>query len=236
MENLEPGDLVIGIVDRIVGTVVFVKLDEKTEGSIVLSEIAPGRIRNLREYVVPNKKIVCKVLRISDSGTIELSLRRVSQKEKKEIFEKEELKKSYYNIIKSILKENSEKVIKEIETKEGIIEFFEEIKKEKEKGKEYFSEEELNRILQIINSYKKKKRLIKKEISLLSYKPEGVLLIKKILNSNEIKIRYIAAGRYSLEIESEDPKEAEKKIKNYLIDLEKNAKKGGLEFSIKQNN
>jgi hypothetical protein len=34
----------------------------------------------------------------------------------------------------------------------------------KEKGKEYFSEEELNRILQILNSYKKKKRLIKKEI------------------------------------------------------------------------
>jgi translation initiation factor 2 alpha subunit (eIF-2alpha) len=56
--ELEVGDVVLCTVDRTAGTVVFVKIDGYGEGSIITSEIAPGRIRNLREYVVPKKKIV----------------------------------------------------------------------------------------------------------------------------------------------------------------------------------
>ena len=80
--ELEVGDLVMCTVDRIVGTVVFVKIDGYGEGGIIMSEIAPGRIRNLRDYVVPKKRIACKVLRIS-GNRIDLSLRRVTPKEKK---------------------------------------------------------------------------------------------------------------------------------------------------------
>ena len=54
------------------------------ERSRILSEIAPGRIRNLREYVVTKKRIICKILRISGER-IYLSLRRVTPKEQKEI-------------------------------------------------------------------------------------------------------------------------------------------------------
>ena len=55
---LEEGDMTLCTVDRIAGTVVFVKIEgEEREGSIILSEIAPGRIRNLRDYVIPKKKI-----------------------------------------------------------------------------------------------------------------------------------------------------------------------------------
>src|SRR4030065_438102 len=98
MEKLEVGDIVLCTVDRIVGTVVFVKIpseNREIEGSILMSEIAPGRIRNIRDYVVPKKKIACKVLRISPQGNTELSLRRVSQKEKKEVIEQEKQEKSY---------------------------------------------------------------------------------------------------------------------------------------------
>ncbi len=71
-------------VDKIAGTVVFVTIDGNGQGSIVLSEIAPGRIRNLRNYVVPKKRIICKVLKIS-RDYVALSLRRVTQKERKEL-------------------------------------------------------------------------------------------------------------------------------------------------------
>jgi translation initiation factor 2 alpha subunit (eIF-2alpha) len=81
---LETGDVVLCTVDRIVGTTVFVHIEGNGEGSIILSEIAPGRIRNIRDYVVPKKKIICKVLRIS-GDRIELSLRRVTLKEQKDI-------------------------------------------------------------------------------------------------------------------------------------------------------
>jgi translation initiation factor 2 alpha subunit (eIF-2alpha) len=48
--ELEPGDLILCTVDRIVGTTVFVKMQgTDKEGSIVFSEVSPGRIRNIRE-------------------------------------------------------------------------------------------------------------------------------------------------------------------------------------------
>ena len=76
--ELEEGDVVLCTVERIVGTIVFVRIKGDGEGSITMSEIAPGRIRNLRDYVVPKKKIVCKVLRISPNRNTDLSLRRVT--------------------------------------------------------------------------------------------------------------------------------------------------------------
>src|SRR3989344_8819798 len=113
--SLEIGDFVICIVDRIVGTIVFVKIEgEEREGSLILSEVAPGRIRNLRDYVVPKKMIVCKILSISPNGNINLSLRRVSEKERKETLNEYKQEKSYLKILKSLLKEKAEKVIEEI--------------------------------------------------------------------------------------------------------------------------
>src|SRR3990172_307397 len=115
--ELEVGDAVLCTVDRIVGTVVFVKihgLEKETEGSIVMSEVAPGRIRNIRDYVVPHKKIVCKVLRIGSNGHIDLSLRRVTQKESKEVKKKTENEQSYEKILKSVIKDRAEQALEKI--------------------------------------------------------------------------------------------------------------------------
>ena len=98
--EIEPGDILICNVEKIVGTTVFVEIvGTKMPGTIILSEIAAGRIRNLRDYVVPKKTIICKVLRIMNDH-IELSLRRVKEKEQKEVLEKNKLEKSYINILK----------------------------------------------------------------------------------------------------------------------------------------
>src|SRR3989344_570630 len=76
----EVGDTVICTVNKILYHSVFVSIDdyENLEGMIHISEIAPGRIRNLRDYVVEGKKIVCSVLNINPQGNIDLSLRRVN--------------------------------------------------------------------------------------------------------------------------------------------------------------
>ncbi|MBI2043960.1 hypothetical protein HYT24_01195, partial [Candidatus Pacearchaeota archaeon] len=118
---LEIGDLVLCTVDKIERTTVFVKLSvngKETDGSINFSEIAPGRIRNIRDYVVPKKKIVCKILRITPAGNIELSLRRVSQKEAKEVLGKEQQGKSYLSMIKSVVGERADNIIKDISKEE----------------------------------------------------------------------------------------------------------------------
>jgi len=121
--NLEEGDLVLCTVERIERTVVFVKIflnGEEIGGSVTTSEIAPGRIRNIRDYVVPKKKIVCKVLRISQKGNIELSLRRVTPKEKKEVMDQDSQEKSYIKILKSVLG-NKQKVTIESEIDPNLI-------------------------------------------------------------------------------------------------------------------
>ncbi|MDD5012176.1 MAG: hypothetical protein PHQ66_00810 [Candidatus Nanoarchaeia archaeon] len=234
---LEVGDLILCTVDRIVGTVVFVRLNvdgKDVEGNIVFSEIAPGRIRNIRDYVVPKKKIVCKVLRISQSGNIDLSLRRVSQKERKEILEQEQQEKSYTSIVKGVFGEKAEEIIKKISEKEKLYSFLEEARTDSASLEKIAGKENTKKILDILNTQKKTKKKVKKEIHMTTIKPNGIALIKKILeNFKGIEVKYIAAGKYSLESESEDVKITDKKIREMTDVAEKEARKLGVEFAVK---
>ena len=232
--QLEEGDIVLCTVDRIVRTNVFVHIEGHGEGTIILSEIAPGRIRNIRNYVVPKKKIVCKILRIKN-GNIDLSLRRVSKKEKKEKLEEVKQEKSYASIIKSVVKDKTEEIIKKIGIEDSLFDFVQEAKENPKKLEEFFTKNDSKKILDILNTQKQKRAIIKKEISLTTKKPDGLNLIKKILGAlKEIKITYISAGKYVLETKSDDLKKADQKLMGIIFDIEKQSKKQGLEFSIKE--
>src|SRR3989344_529510 len=79
-------ELVLCTVTAVQYSSVFCTLDEygARTGMIHISEVAPGRIRNIREFVKEGKKIVCKVLRINtERGHIDLSLRRVTEMQKR---------------------------------------------------------------------------------------------------------------------------------------------------------
>ena len=227
--------MVLCTVDRIAGTVVFVKIEgEEREGSIILSEIAPGRIRNLREYVIPKKKIVCKVLKTS-GGTISLSLRRVTQKEKKEVMDEYNQERSYGSILRSVLKEKSNNIIESI-TKEGrLYNFFEETRKNPKKLEDLIGKEDAKKILDIVLEQKKKKTIIKRTIYLKTQEPNGIYIIKSILeNPGEIEIKYLSAGKYSLKIETDDGKKGDQKMKTFLEGIEKKAKETGAQFEIRE--
>jgi translation initiation factor 2 alpha subunit (eIF-2alpha) len=232
---LEEGEMVLCTVEKIAGTVVFVKIEgEEREGSIILSEIAPGRIRNLREYVIPKKKIVCKILKTT-GGTISLSLRRVTLKEKKEIMDEHNQEKSYVSILKSVLKEKSNDIIEKI-TKEGkLYDFFEETRKDPKKLENLIAKEDAKRILDIILEQKKKKTIIKRTIYLKTQEPNGIYILKSILeNPGEIEIKYLSAGKYSLKMETDDGKKGDQKLKTFLENIEKKAKEKGAQFETKE--
>ncbi len=232
-QKLEIGDVVMCTVERIVGTTVFVKIEGNGEGSIILSEIAPGRIRNLRDYVVPKKIIICKVIRVS-GDRIDLSLRRVSPKEQKEIREKYKLEKSCQSILKTILGKNAESVISEIEKNSSIYNFLEEAKENPGILEKCAGKEESRRILSILKDQKKKKFILKKEFTLTTKRSNGLELIKDILGKiKNLEIKYISAGRYSIKNEDMDPKKADNLITQTLEEIEKSAKKQGLDFGVK---
>ena len=231
--NLETGDIVLCTVDRIVGTTVFVNIEGDGEGSIVFSEVAPGRIRNIRDYVVPKKKIVCKVLRIS-GDRIDLSFRRVTLKEQKEIKERYKQERSFASILKTVLKEKAEDVLEKISRRESIHGFLQRIKNNQEELEELIGKQDSKKVLEILQTAQKKKiAVIKREIILKSMDSEGLKKIKDILGEiNGIEVRYISAGRYSLKREDEDAKEGDQKLREILEIIEKRAKKNGLDFSI----
>ena len=76
----EEDELVMCTVTQVQFHSVFVTLDEYDKGGMIhISEVSPGRIRNIRDFVREGKKIVCKVLRVNEEkGHIDLSLRRVT--------------------------------------------------------------------------------------------------------------------------------------------------------------
>ncbi|MFH1787253.1 MAG: hypothetical protein ABH811_00450 [archaeon] len=233
-EQLEVGDVVMCTVDRIVGTVVFVKIDGNGEGNIILSEIAPGRIRNLRDYVVPKKKIVCKVLRISDEK-INLSLRRVTQKEEKEIKEQYKQEKSSESVLNSILGKKAEEIIQGILKQNTLYNFLQKAKENSKEIENLLGKEDAKKILDILKNQKQKKAILKREIKLTTTKSNGLSLIKEILgNIKEVEIKYISAGKYSIKNQAEDIKKADNQLKEILKSIADKSKKLGVEFSVKE--
>ncbi|MDP3965949.1 MAG: hypothetical protein Q8Q04_00275 [archaeon] len=229
--EIEAGDILICTVDKIIGTTVFVEIEGTPKrGTIILSEISAGRIRNLRDYVVPKKIIVCKVLRVS-KDQIELSLRRVKEKEKKEALERSKAEKSYEGVLKSILKDKGEEAIKKIKEISSIPEFLEISKDNPSELIRIIGKEDSEKVLAIIKKQKKKNVQVKKKIKLVSEDPDGLKLIKAILSEKEAEIMYLAAGNYSVKVEEENIKKADQKIKEIIERIEKDCKKNDIEFS-----
>ncbi|MHC1586792.1 MAG: translation initiation factor IF-2 subunit alpha [Candidatus Hecatellaceae archaeon] len=83
----EPGELVIATVNTVKDYGAYLGLDEYggMEGFLHISEVSTSWVRNIRDYVRPGQKVVAKVLRVDPSRRhIDLSLRRVSGKERQE--------------------------------------------------------------------------------------------------------------------------------------------------------
>lgn len=231
MEEYAVGDLVLCTVTSIEKTIVHVKIEDKEEGTITFNEISPGRIRNIRDYVVPKKQIVCKILRIKNNH-IELSFRRVTKKEKEEVLERERLEKSSENILKGVLKEQSKDIISKIKESSKIFDFLEDSIEDKKELESLVGKENSEKIIQTFIEKQKKEVKVVQEISLKSNAPDGISRIKKILDITDknAKVSYVAASKYKITIISEDAKDAGNQMKKIIQEIETNAKENKAEF------
>ena len=226
------GDIIPCIVIETGKTTVFVETLDCAKGSIVFSEIAPGRIRNIRDYVVPNKIIVCKILSIGNEHLF-LSLRRVKNKEKNEILDSYKKEKSITSLIKKIHGEKSGDIINKITKKQTIAEFLENAKQNPDLIREYFSEQDSKKIEEIIAQKKEKERKIKRDFSLKSKESDGIIKIKKILSPYET-VTYLGGSKFSISITSRDLKKANSELNEIIEQIEKNAKKEKCEFEMRK--
>ncbi len=228
--DLNEGQLVLCTVKKIEKTNIFLEIEGNGEGSMVLSEVAAGRIRNLREYVFPNKKVVCKILNISKDH-IELSLRRVTAKEREDVLERHSKERSLISMLKNIV-ENPEEILKKIKKDYDFTLFIEEAKDSPEILKKYFTKEQTEKIINILKEKKEKKKEVKKIFKLSSNSKDGINEIKSILDIPNVDIHYLGSSKFSLSLKEKDFKEANKKIASILEELKTKAKAKHALFEI----
>lgn len=228
-----PGEneILICTVKKILPHSIFAELNEykNLEGMIHISEIAPGRIRNIRDYVKEGKIIVCKVLKVNkEKRHIDLSLRRVSvslKRKKLEGYKQEKKAEKLLGNIAKKLKISLEDIYKKagnkiIEKYDSITSCFQEILLDKNPLKELKIPVKI--INEITKTVKEKIKLpeakIESILTLSDFSNNGIEKIKKSIKKAEafakqknykIKITYLGAPKYNLTVKSSDYKTAE---------------------------
>ncbi len=223
----EEGEIVLCTVTKIFHHSVFVELDEyRKQGMIHISEVSPGRIRNLRDFVVEGKKVVCKILRIDQAkGHIDLSLRRVNEgqrKSKLEDIKQEQKAEKIIDKMASELKISSKQVYDEIfpkiKTKYEFLYtcFLDFVYGEVDLKDFNIDQKYLDKLIKLV---KERIKLPKVNISgdflFVSYEPNGVEIIKQAIKkalekgNKDVIIKYKGAGKYSVSITASDYATAE---------------------------
>ena len=224
----EEDELVLCTITKIHYNSVFAKLDEyEKTGMIHISEISPGRIRNIRDYVAEGKKVICKILRIDKiKGHIDLSLRRVSEgqrRKKNEAIKSEQRAEKIIEGLSKQLKLDFNQVYDEVG--ENVFKKYEYIhlcfRDVVEKGIDLTSLGIEKNIAEPLTGIIKEKIKppsvqIKGELRLVSYEINGVEIVKKAMEKakdKNINISYGGSGRYNVVVTAPDYKTAEKLLK-----------------------
>ncbi|PIN70576.1 translation initiation factor IF-2 subunit alpha [Candidatus Woesearchaeota archaeon CG11_big_fil_rev_8_21_14_0_20_43_8] len=220
----EESEIVICTVNNIHHHSVFIKIDEYgITGILHISEVSPGRIRNLRDYVQEGKKIICKVLRVNtERGHVDLSLRRVNDSQRRKKLEEIKLEQKSEKIVELVAKkakldfqklyfELKEKIFEEYD---GLYDCFEEV------ALHGLSLEKFGIAKKIADDLEEliKQRIKPPEVqiggilSLVTYASDGIDIVKDILinNTKDVDVGYLGAGKYKLKVKAPDYKQAEK--------------------------
>ncbi len=244
----EVGDLVVASVTRVEDYGAYVKLDEfkGIEGLVHISEISTTWVRNIRDHAREGQKLVLKVLRVSSQrNQIDLSLRRVTGREKSEkMLEWKKERKA-----ESILKSAGDKLLKpgEVETIKGLLmkehgSLYSPIEEGLDEGAELLvksglSPEWAQAVLEVSKSkIKLEKSKVRATVSVYCHKPGGLGIIKQSFASakkvrkprgTDVKIYSVGAPKYRVEVEAGNFESAEKALSLVVEELLSTIKKSG---------
>jgi len=223
----EEREIVLCTVTKVYPTSVFANLDEyKQSGMIHISEISPGRIRNINDYVKVGKKIVCKVLKIdTQKGHIDLSLRRVTESQRREKaneIKQEQKAEKIVEFVAAKLKKEKVPFYEEIalvvfKIYPTLYSCFEEASTDKKVLGKIGIPKDLAKELQEVIEQRIQPPIInlKGVLTLKTYEPNGVADLQKSLIAAEkegAEVVYLGGGNYSVAVTSDDIKEADQHL------------------------
>lgn len=229
------GDLVMATVEDVTDYGAYVNLDEyDKKGLLHISEISSSWIRNIRNFIRERQKVVLKVLRVDiGKGHINLSLRRVTQRERIEKIRSWKRERKAEVLLRSVSEkadmsfdEVYEKAGALMEKKYGLYEAFEKAAKE---GSKILTKigvpNELAKILAGIAEERVSTPLVEVKgiVELSCMKPDGVEVIKeafqkagehKEFEDAELRFYVIATPKYRIEVMAENYKLAENALQS----------------------
>lgn len=251
----EPGDLVMATIETVTDYGAYAKLDEyEKRGLLHVSEISSSWIRNIRDYVREGQKMVLKVLRVdTEKGHIDLSLRRVTKRERIEkvlLFKKDRKADA---LLKSVA-EKTGLPIQEVYAKAGVLVeqeygLYDGFEKAAKEGLEALTKigvpEDLAKIFVEVAAERIHVKMVKVKgtLEVRCLKPNGVKLVKdaflnakKSEKTKDADIRFYvkAAPNYSVEVLAENYKRAEdvfQKVSQSVVD---NIEKAGGQGSFRR--
>jgi translation initiation factor 2 subunit 1 len=251
----EAGDLVIATIETVTDYGAYARLDEYAKrGLLHVSEISSSWIRNIRDFVREGQKMVLKVLRVDlEKGHIDLSLRRVTKRERiekvlswKKDRKAEALLKGVAEKVGMPVEEVYEKAGTLIEEKYGLYEGFE---KAVRGGTEVLTEigvpDDLAKAFVEVAQERIHVKLVKVKgtLEIRCLKPNGVKLIKEaFLNAKktekakdaDVRFYVVAAPKYSVEVLAENYKRAEEILQNVSQSVVSNITKVGGQGSFRR--
>jgi len=251
----EPGDLVIATIESVMDYGAYANLDEYSRrGFLHISEISSARIRNVRDFVRENQKMVLKVLRVDvEKGHIDLSLRRVTKRERIEKIKSWKKDRKGEALLHAVAEKTGlpihevyQKAGIILEEKYGLYDGFEKVVKE---GSDVLTnlnipDELVKVITQVAEERIKIKTVhVRGVIEVRCMKPNGVRCIqqafsegKKGLEAKDAKIEFavIAAPKYSVDVIADNWKRAEEVLDKVSENVITNITKSGGHGSFKR--
>jgi translation initiation factor 2 subunit 1 len=225
----EIGDIVIATVETVTDYGAYAKLDEYGKrGLLHVSEISSSWIRNIRDFVRENQKLVLKVLRVDqEKGHVDLSLRRVTKRERIEKIKSWKKDRKSEALLRGVAEKlglPAEQVYQPVgvllEEKFGLYEGFERLVKD---GPEVLTKlgvaSDVADVFAQVAQERIKVKFVKVRgtIEIKCSTPNGVKCIQDAFNvakaqkprDSKIQFAVIAAPKYSVEVEADSWKRAE---------------------------
>jgi len=227
----EEDELVMCTVTKVQFHSVFAVLDEYDKGGMIhISEVSPGRIRNIRDFVREGKKVVCKVLRVNtEKGHIDLSLRRVTETQKRSKVDELKQEQKAEKILEFVAKDLGMDIKKLYSTiNENISkkytslnEFFQKVVSDNSIIQDSGLDAKAAKTLEEAIKLRIKEAVVKIDgkLKLTSFEPNGMDVVKEALEKGQdigkdkVMIKYLGGGSYSLSVTGSSYKEAEKMLK-----------------------
>jgi len=252
----EVGELVIGTVETITEYGAYIRLDEYggKRGFVHVSEISSSWVRNIREHIKEDMKLVLRVLRVNPSkNQIDLSLRRVTEKEKEDelYYWKRRVKgRSMLKLVADRTGKSYEELYanygKKLESYFG--DLYEVFRRLPTKGPKLLTAigipEDLAKVFHEVASEKIKQKPVKVRgiVEITTHKPDGIEDIKEALIKAErlsdeevsVEVYSIGAPRYAIEVSAENYKKASSTLREAFEVIEKTLKSKGGTVSFKE--